>query len=483
MGSSANPYSSRLPVIDPERFYGRHEIISQVARGIADWQIVSISGEPRIGKTSLLYHLTGRGGAGALPEFSAAGGQPNECLSVLIELRRLPVRNALGFWRYLLGRVSDEVQRAKVGTTPALAERFGLGRTSVSDDYEAQTNFESYLRALQSRVILLFDDFDILFEFEVFQIEETKRITDQLRTFKQSPDLEHQLNLIIVTAGPLVDLFRTNQLLALSPFPSSISQLIPLGLLDEEAVDDVIQAPWRRLADAPGPFSRDDVAFVRWMAGRHPDFLNICCFHLYEARATGSVDYAQVRRSIDDDGSALWTMDRLWARIERTPPLREALVALAQGRDPADADSLSDLEHRGLVDASTTPPRIFGEIFRTFILDKVAGDASAAGEPSRRHLAPGAPTAGVSGNGPPSLSPREARLYAYLREHLGRTCSRADLERAVWGNDAPRSPDALQQLAKRLRRKIERDPARPELLVSVHGQGYELKAPMAGAGE
>ena len=72
------------------------------------------------------------------------------------------------------------------------------------------------------------------------------------------------------------------------------------------------------------------------------------------------------------------------------------------------------------------------------------------------------------------LSDREARLLRYFIEHQGEVLSREKLLRAVWGyNFAPFSRTVDVHVAW-LRQKLEKDPRRPELIVTVHGEGYRL---------
>ncbi len=68
----------------------------------------------------------------------------------------------------------------------------------------------------------------------------------------------------------------------------------------------------------------------------------------------------------------------------------------------------------------------------------------------------------------------EWRLLRYLQRHPDRACTRTELQQAIWGKDPPSSPDALEQLVRRLRKRIEPDPQRPEYLLTVRGLGYRL---------
>lgn len=73
------------------------------------------------------------------------------------------------------------------------------------------------------------------------------------------------------------------------------------------------------------------------------------------------------------------------------------------------------------------------------------------------------------------LLPKEAELLAHLLRHRGQACSREDLLRAVWGYDATPTTRTVDTHVFQLRQKLERDPAHPEWLLTVHGVGYRLR--------
>jgi len=76
---------------------------------------------------------------------------------------------------------------------------------------------------------------------------------------------------------------------------------------------------------------------------------------------------------------------------------------------------------------------------------------------------------------PLSLSALEFRLLHFLASHPNRVFSRDQLLDAVWGIAAqPRSVDAC---IRRLRTRIENDPARPAYLQTIRGAGYKFVIP------
>ncbi len=70
------------------------------------------------------------------------------------------------------------------------------------------------------------------------------------------------------------------------------------------------------------------------------------------------------------------------------------------------------------------------------------------------------------------LTHREFELLKYLVERQGRVVHRHELLREIWGYpDAPTTRSVDNAIA-RLRKKIEKDPARPRFIHTVRGDGY-----------
>lgn len=81
----------------------------------------------------------------------------------------------------------------------------------------------------------------------------------------------------------------------------------------------------------------------------------------------------------------------------------------------------------------------------------------------------------VAGN-PVTLPLKEFDLLEYLLRNSGRVLTRGQLIDRVWGADYVGDTKTLDVHVKRLRSKIESDPAKPEHLVTVRGLGYKLEA-------
>jgi DNA-binding response OmpR family regulator len=84
--------------------------------------------------------------------------------------------------------------------------------------------------------------------------------------------------------------------------------------------------------------------------------------------------------------------------------------------------------------------------------------------------------------GPLRLTRREFDLLHYLAERSDRVVYRDELLREIWGYPETPSTRSVDHAIARLRKKIEEDPRHPRFVLTVHGDGYQLRiSPAAGA--
>lgn len=74
-----------------------------------------------------------------------------------------------------------------------------------------------------------------------------------------------------------------------------------------------------------------------------------------------------------------------------------------------------------------------------------------------------------------SLTPREYDLLKILLQHAGRVLTHRQILSKVWGPEYGDETHLLRVNVSNLRRKIERDPLRPRLLLTEAGVGYRLR--------
>ena len=82
----------------------------------------------------------------------------------------------------------------------------------------------------------------------------------------------------------------------------------------------------------------------------------------------------------------------------------------------------------------------------------------------------------VSVNGiPVSLPLKEFELLEFLMRNAGRVLTRIQLIDRVWGSDYVGDTKTLDVHIKRIRAKIEDDPANPKIIQTVRGLGYKME--------
>ncbi len=78
---------------------------------------------------------------------------------------------------------------------------------------------------------------------------------------------------------------------------------------------------------------------------------------------------------------------------------------------------------------------------------------------------------------PVTLSPKEYDLLVALARRAGAVVTRAELLRDVWGYEPGVISRTIDIHILELRRRLERDPARPELILTVRKIGYRITPP------
>jgi two-component system response regulator RegX3 len=79
--------------------------------------------------------------------------------------------------------------------------------------------------------------------------------------------------------------------------------------------------------------------------------------------------------------------------------------------------------------------------------------------------------------GQTALPLKEFELLEMLLRNSGRVLTRAQLIDRVWGSDYVGDTKTLDVHVKRLRAKVEPDPASPRFIVTVRGLGYKFETP------
>jgi DNA-binding response OmpR family regulator len=90
------------------------------------------------------------------------------------------------------------------------------------------------------------------------------------------------------------------------------------------------------------------------------------------------------------------------------------------------------------------------------------------------HLSPSRREVRLGDGDPIALTPLEGRMLDYLMVNAGQVLTYDALIDHVWGPEGA-DRDMLRQLIRRVRTKIEPDPANPRFIITTPGLGYSLE--------
>ncbi len=170
----------------------------------------------------------------------------------------------------------------------------------------------------------------------------------------------------------------------------------------------------------------------------------------------------------DGDGIALARSLREWSRV----PI---IVISARGRE---ADKVEALD-AGADDYLTKPFGVNELLARIRVALRRAAEAAGASTPvieiGALRIDLGRREVTLAGR-ELHLTPNEYRLLTLLARNAGKVLTHRQILKEVWGPAHAGEVHYLRVYMAQLRRKIETDPARPQLLVTEPSVGYRLRA-------
>ncbi len=291
-----NPFTQRGAIRDPAQFFGRQAELNQIFSCIGKMQSVSVVGERRIGKSSLLHYI-------------CHTGRPHLPLGTrLIYLDVQRVKSEGDFYARMLNALGSQ------GST-----------------------FRDLENAVaEKQVVACLDEFEQVVGNEAFSVG----FFDGLRSLAQDG-----LALVTATQHSLFELCRDKKF-AGSQF-WNIFQRTALELFTEVEARQFIQ---ERFADVGMTVSDNEILHLLHLAGRFPFFLQLAYSCLFEAQTRQIPQWEQAfGREVHDYLVALWE--------HLTPPAPKALrwALELEGQMPDEQVRL-DLQQRGLLVQDSEKP-------------------------------------------------------------------------------------------------------------------------------
>ena len=249
----ANPYIYDRPIADRERFYNRHSEITRIYSRIAAGrpQSVSIVGQPRTGKTSLLNWLC--------DPASQADYLHDPALYVylLLSLKETPPDHPEAFFAQV-----DEALRK-------------TGQGAMAPTYDGFRNLVERLMGEGKKWVLFCDDFHVVTQNPAFPLD----FFSFLRSVANNNDVGY-----ITTSSAALQKLCASQDLEESPF-FNIFTTVNLGPLKEEEAQNLVQQP---ALVAGAPFA-EEANWILELGGMSPYLLQLSAGLAFEARSDGAL--------------------------------------------------------------------------------------------------------------------------------------------------------------------------------------------------
>ncbi|MFN0124531.1 MAG: AAA-like domain-containing protein [Blastocatellia bacterium] len=240
MTQTPNPFTNRGPVTNPEDFFGRKDEIATILTRLQSLQCVSIVGERRIGKSSLLFHLSQTGTA-------------------QLDDKR---------YRFAYCSLQDAHYQSLPGFCATILKRLGMEGDAIAANQSAAENLIAFTDLLEAaserheRLVVCLDEFEETF----------KRPAEFGNGFFEH--LRSQLELgkfVFVTASrePLQKLKLDGKLT--SPFDNIFTKVELGEFTDEEAAEFIAHY------DAQVNFTDAENRFIASYFELHPLRLQVLC--------------------------------------------------------------------------------------------------------------------------------------------------------------------------------------------------------------
>lgn len=348
-GSRRNPYLNRVMIRNPRDFFGRQREIGRVYARLdaAHPQSISVVGDRRIGKSSLLHYLyLRRNRKRYMTNYEKA-------VFVYLDLQRDIVRDADGFVDFLFSAFDYEGAEVKVDAG---------GR----HDLDHLRALVQELHKEERRLIVLMDEFEMITGNDNFDAS----------FFSFLRALANAYHVAYVTSScDELQLMCHNKDIADSPFFNIFSNLPLRAFTREEALDLI------RIPSAAEGIPLDSYADrIIELAGYLPLYLQMACCAVFENLLDGdrtSPDWEHVVRAYLDEAHPHYTA--LWEGLGE--PERITMTRAAEGHGISKKFRFigERLERRGLLFEDRGAWRHSSEAMRDFVLEQARGRQGGGG--------------------------------------------------------------------------------------------------------
>ena len=356
-----NPYTSRTMIKDPTAFVGRAAELHDVYTLLAALQSCSLVGPRRIGKSSLLYHLTHPA------IYQPPLPNPEHYIFAFVDLQEL---TGLGPEDFFYTAV-ERLVRASGGRLKADPERDGT-----------QSGFRRFLGRVSDegwRLALCCDEFEML--------STNPRFSADFFAYLRGLCSNYNLALVTSSQASLFDLCHQGNLQTSQFWNIFVERT--LGLMPEAEARALITEPFQR---AGHPLPAADVEPVLDLAGQHPFFIQMACYHLFELGPAKPLERATLATRFFEEARRHYAYE--WERLDSTG--QAFLIALIRGEAPTlDPALFQHLKRNAMVSGKPEAVALISEGWRRFAEERASGAPITTQPAARTGSTPGERKSGV----------------------------------------------------------------------------------------
>ena len=330
-----NPYLNRLPIQQPQDFYGRHAELSRIYERIkaARPQSMSLVGIRRIGKSSLLraiHHPHHR--RQYLPNAS-------EYVLVLMDLQARRNVELPEFFQYLFHELEKEFR--------------GRLQVRVAPNYDGMQKVVQAFHEAGLKLVFLWDEFE--------SVTRNQKFGPEFYAFFRA--LASQFNLAYITSSAdlLQSLCHAKEI-SDSPFFNIFTNL-RLGAFKIEEARRLIAAP----SALAGRSLEAHTDFILDIAGGLPFFIQIACAALFSLPRADKLDLKKAKELFLEEARPHFK--EYWEKFDESEQAVVAALAHARRLPQEHAFALKDLTQAGFVHEE----KLFSSLFAEFVREKTGG--------------------------------------------------------------------------------------------------------------
>jgi tRNA A-37 threonylcarbamoyl transferase component Bud32 len=330
-----NPYLNRVAIKDPKQFFGRAREVSKIFSriGASRPQSISVVGERRIGKSSLLYFINH-------PEVRARFLDRTDSYAfAFIDLQQKRRLTLTEFFKELFALLAKEIGEPDL--------------TSLEPTFDSVRAVLEDFRRDGRKLIVLFDEFDAITTNRAFDLE----FYSFLRSIANNYDVAY----VTSSARDLQELCHT-QLIADSPFFNIFTNVFLRAFTRKEAVE-LIARPSAEAGLGLEGYARRIIE----AGGYFPYFLQIACSAYFDQllEQEGKLDREEVEATILDEAKGQFRF--IWDHMSESA--RRCIRDFVEsGRVEKEQEHVyEDLKRAGYFIEDERGPRIFSSLFPSVI--------------------------------------------------------------------------------------------------------------------